>query len=64
MAAVYTASFNRFRAVGGEYPAKFTEGGLISSGATWSGVRYWPTTANGNTSDAANPVWVATLNAR
>jgi hypothetical protein len=60
MAAVYTAGYAAFIAVGGVHPSKYTEGGAISQFGTWAGIRFWPTVANGNKVDTDNPVWKAT----
>jgi hypothetical protein len=60
MGAVYAAGYAAFIAIGGVHPAKFTEGGATSQFGTWAGIRFWPTVANGNKIDTANPVWKAT----
>ncbi|MEH2535994.1 hypothetical protein V1277_004706 [Bradyrhizobium sp. AZCC 1588] len=59
--AVYAAGYAAFIAVGGIHPAKYTEGGASSRYGTWAGIRFWPTVANGNKVDTANPVWKATV---
>lgn len=61
IAAVYAAGYAAFMAVGGVHPAKFVEGGATSQFGTWAGIRFWPTVANGNKIDTANPVWKATV---
>ena len=58
--AVYAAAFSAFLEAGGTRPAKFVEGGSTSQFGTWAGIRYWPTAANSNKIDNANPVWTAT----
>lgn len=60
MGAVYAAAYAGFIAAGGVRPAKFVEGGQTSRYGTWGGIRFWPTVANGNRIDTANPVWKAT----
>ena len=42
IAAVYTAMYAAFLAVGGVNPAKFTEGGATSQFGTWAGIRLAP----------------------
>jgi hypothetical protein len=60
IAGVYAAAYAAFIAVGGVHPAKYTEGGGISQYGMWAGIRFWPTVANGNKIDTANPVWKVT----
>ena len=62
-AAVYTQAYAAFRRIGGEYPAKYGADGRSSNAGTWAGVRFWPLKENQDTSDAGNPVWLATLKA-
>lgn len=61
MATVYAAMYSGFPTIGGEFPAKFVEGGQISASGCWGGISFWPSIGNGNTSDITNPVWLATL---
>lgn len=61
VAMVYTAMFAAFHEIGGEFPSKFVEAGLTSRYGTWAGIRFWPTTANGNRMDTDNPVWKSVL---
>jgi hypothetical protein len=43
--------------LGGFESAKFQEAGGISQFGCWAGIRYWPTVANGGTTDINNPLW-------
>jgi hypothetical protein len=60
-APLFSATSTAFFKVGGKYPAKFTDVGMPSYYGTWPAVRFFKTTANGNTDDTGNPVWQATL---
>lgn len=57
IAKVYAAAYSAFITVGGVRPSKYVEGGTTSRFGTWAGIRSWPTVANGNKADLANPVW-------
>lgn len=61
LATAYSTMYSGFLTIGGECPAKFTEAGQLSAFGAWGGISFWPSVGNGNTSDAANPVWQATL---
>jgi hypothetical protein len=43
--------------LGGFEAAKFQEAGAIDRSGCWAGIRYWPTVANGGTTDINNPLW-------
>lgn len=62
IAEVYAAGYAAFIDAGGTRPSKFVEAGPTSQFGTWAGIRYWPTAANSNRTDTANPVWKATTN--
>jgi len=51
-AANYTAMFNNFIALGGQYPSKFVEGGPVTRFGAWGGFRYLGDN---------NPVWDAVV---
>jgi hypothetical protein len=63
MASVYSTMFKSFMALGGSYPSKYLADGRISQFGAWAGIRYWPTSANRNRVDDANPVWQAVISA-
>src|SRR6266581_696264 len=58
---VYKAMQVAFLKAGGGRPSKFVDAGLVSQYGTWSAIRYFKTTANGNVDDTGNPVWQAVL---
>ncbi len=59
MGAVYDESYIRYIALGIDNVSKFVEAGPSSQFGPWSGVRFWPLTANGEVGDEGNPVWTA-----
>jgi hypothetical protein len=61
IAAVYSAMYDSFREIGGQYPCKHVADGTVSQYGTWAAIRYWPTLANRGSKDTDNPVWQATM---
>lgn len=58
ISVVYAAMFKGSIALGVR-PSKFQDIGAISLNGAWAGIRWYPTTANGGTTDNSNPVWNA-----